>query len=48
MAIDPATVRELKQLDKAGGGGLFDELVGLFASGTPRAAQPPARGGRGG
>jgi len=35
MAIDAATLRELKALDEASGGGLLDELVGLFSANTP-------------
>jgi len=35
MALDAATLHELKLLDEAGGGGLIAELVEMFATGTP-------------
>ncbi len=36
MAIDPSALQQIVLLDQETGGGLLDELVGMFFDGTPK------------
>ena len=36
MAIDPSALQQIVQLDQQTGGGLLEELLGMFFEGTPK------------